>query len=164
MILYIVRHAWAEPRDDQQWPDDALRPLTKKGRKRFAKLVRALGARRFSPQLVLTSPLVRCRQTADLIAENLSGEATTVDRPELAPNSDLEALVAWTAREAKDLDEVAWVGHAPDVGHLAAALIGDPRCAIEFAKGAVAAIEFDGLPTVGGGSLLWLVTARVLGI
>ncbi len=164
MILYIVRHAWAEDQDDPQWSDDRLRPLTKKGGKRFAELVRTLANRRFTPQLVLTSPLLRSRQTADLIAKFVPNRPTVVDRQELAPNGDVGALVAWVAQEASHLNEIAWVGHAPDVGHVAAALIGDGRCAIDFAKGAIAAIEFEGPPAMGKGVLLWLVTAKLLGL
>jgi phosphohistidine phosphatase SixA len=53
--------------------------------------------------------------------------------------------------------------HAPDVGRLAAALIGQPEGQIRFAKGAVAAIRFDGPAIAGNGELQWLVTAKVLG-
>lgn len=164
MLLYIVRHAWAEDPDNQRWPNDELRPLTDKGAKRFRQFVRALARQGFSPQLVVTSPLLRCHQTAEVIAEEVPSRPPVVSRPELAPGSDASGLVAWTAERSKGLDQIAWVGHAPDVGQLAARLIGEPCAAIHFSKGAVGAIEFDGGPREGRGELQWLVTAKLLGV
>ncbi|HWA96996.1 MAG TPA: hypothetical protein VG713_00825, partial [Pirellulales bacterium] len=60
-------------------------------------------------------------------------------------------------------DEVAWVGHAPEIGQMVAGLIGGNGAHIEMAKGAVAAIEFEGSIEPNGGNLLWMVDAKVLG-
>jgi phosphohistidine phosphatase len=163
MIVYIVRHAWAADRDDPKWPDDALRPLTEEGRERFAGIVKLLVGRDFAPEVVATSPLVRCRQTAEVISKHAPGKPKVVEREELAPGSDLEGIVQWTNREAGNRKQVAWVGHAPDVSDLAAALVGDSKGAIRFAKGGVAAIDFDGPVRPGAGELRWLLTAKVLG-
>jgi phosphohistidine phosphatase len=163
MILYVIRHAWAGHHGDPQWPDDRQRPLTEQGRKRFAEMVRKLAQRGFAPERIAASPLVRCRQTAEIAAEGVSGRPRVVLREELAPGSDLGGMLEWTSRASGQSDQVAWVGHAPDVGHLTAALIGDPRCWIRFAKGAVAAVRFPGQPARGEGQLRWLVTAKVLG-
>jgi phosphohistidine phosphatase len=163
MDLYIIRHAWAADRDDRQWPGDDLRPLTDEGKRRFAQVVEKLAGRGVSPQAVATSPLVRCRQTAQLLAAGVPDKPELVELDELRPGSDLEGLLRWTAGQARKHERIAWVGHAPDVGRLAAALIGSPEGQIHFAKGAIAAIRFDGPPTIGGGELQWLVTAKVLG-
>jgi phosphohistidine phosphatase len=163
MILYIIRHAWAGHYGDPQWPDDRQRPLTDEGRKRFARMVQKLAKRGFAPERIATSPLVRCRQTAEIVAEGVSGSPEVVLREQLAPGSHLEGLLDWTNRAAGQCDEVAWVGHAPDVGHLAAALIGNSRGWIRFAKGAVAALWFPHRPAPKEGQLRWLVTPKVLG-
>ena len=163
MILYIVRHAWAGHFGDPDWPDDRQRPLTDEGRKRFARMVRKLRERGFAPEVIATSPLVRCRQTAEIVAEGVSGSPEVVQRGELVPGSDLAGIVDWTNRSAGDYDEVAWVGHAPDVGRLTSALIGDSRGFIRFAKGAVAALRFPGEAALDEGELRWLVTAKMLG-
>jgi phosphohistidine phosphatase len=163
MILYIIRHAWAEETDETRWPDDAQRPLSDEGRKRFARVVNVLADRGFAPMVVATSPLVRCRQTAEIIVRQLAGKPRLVPRDELSPGSDLDKLIAWTAAYAAEEKELAWVGHAPDVGHLTAALIGDPFSNVAFAKGAVAAIEFGSHPTRRQGELRWMVTAKILG-
>lgn len=163
MDLYIVRHAWAFDRDDARWPDDDLRPLTEEGKERFAKAIKTLAGRGLAPQVVAASPLVRCVQTAELLAAGVPDKPKIVRLDELRPGSDVAGLLRWTARQAKEHERLAWVGHAPDVDRLCAALIGGPEALIRFSKGAVAAIEFDGPPALGMGELRWLVTAKVLG-
>lgn len=160
MIVYIVRHAWAEDRDGERFPDDDLRPLTRDGRKRFVRLARRLIDAGMRPQVIATSPLVRCAQTAEILAEQLPRGAQVVPLDALAPGSDLAALIEWSNRQS--VDEVAWCGHAPDVGHLAAELVGDGRASLRFAKGSVAAIRFDDVVAAGRGELVWLATAKLL--
>ncbi len=111
--------------------------------------------------VVATSPLVRCRQTAEILAERLSGKPKLIELEALAPGSDLNKLIDWSNDQA--VDEVAWVGHAPDVSDLAGNLVARGYAQIRFSKGAVAAIEFDDLITRGGGELQWLATAKLLG-
>ncbi|MGH7140847.1 MAG: phosphohistidine phosphatase SixA [Pirellulales bacterium] len=160
MTIFIVRHAWAEDRDEAVYPNDDLRPLTKKGQKRFRRMARRLAKRGFDVAHVATSPLVRCRQTADILAEYAPSEPLIVELDALRPGSQLEPLIEWTRQqEGRD---VAWVGHAPDVDQLAAALIGPSPSSIEFDKGAVAAIEFDGPPAASHGALRWLAVAELL--
>ncbi len=162
MKLYIIRHGLAGEHGDPRYPDDRLRPLTEEGRQRFAAVMKHLSSSGVLPQIVATSPLVRCRQTAELVVEYTTGKSKLVELSALQPGSDLQSLLEWTNLQRKD--ELAWVGHAPDVSRLTAALAGE-RCevAIRFAKGAVACIEFDGEAARGAGELQWLVTAKVLG-
>jgi phosphohistidine phosphatase len=161
MLLYIVRHAFAGQHGDPRYPDDALRPLTKKGTRQFRRFVRKLARRGFEPQLVATSPLVRCRQTADVIAERVKGEPEVLERDELQPGGSLESLIHWSAQQ--EAQEIAWVGHAPDVDEMTAALLGDGGANIVFAKGAIAQISFEARIAEGQGQLRWLVTPRMLG-
>lgn len=158
-LLYIIRHAAAEDRDSHRWPNDGERPLKKKGAERFRQAMKKLVLRGATPTLIVGSPLARCRQTAEIVLEVLAEPAELVLREELAPGSDLAGIVAFSRRHAGD---IAWVGHAPDVGDFAARLIGDGAAAIDFAKGAVAAIEFDGPPAEAAGRLLWLVGPKLL--
>ena len=156
--LSIIRHAWAE--DPGPGIDDAARRLTKRGRKRFARFVRRLSQAGFGVDLVASSPLVRARETAEILVEALS-----IDRPVavvegLAPGSDWQALVEWTIQQ--DAARVAWVGHAPCVGRLAALTIGDGTASIRMSKGAVASIRLDDGPGQPG-ELEWLATAALVG-
>jgi phosphohistidine phosphatase len=162
MDLYIVRHAWAADRDDSRWPGDEMRPLTTEGRERFARVVKKLVAAGMAPTVIAASPLLRCFETAQILAAALD-KPKVVELDDLRPNSNLEGLLQWTARQAAVHEQFAWVGHAPDVSEFVAALIGDGGSLIRFAKGAVAAIHFDGVPTAAVGELQWLATAKVLG-
>ena len=152
--LYVIRHAVAEV-----GPDDFARRLTKKGRKAFARLVRRIGAAGVEVDVIATSPLVRARETAEILAEILAEELGGGPRVEvvdaLAPSADWEALVEWTVQQ--DAERVAWVGHAPSVGRLVALTVGDGTAAVRMQKGAVAAIRLDDGPGQPG-ELEWLVT------
>ncbi len=165
MDLYLIRHAWAEQQDSVRWPDDSLRPLTPEGQKRFAKLVRKLAKTQFQPTLIVTSPLVRCRQTAQEIAKALKKLGPTVlEHQELAPGGSLNHLVEWTASQTGRHPAIAWVGHAPDIELFCAALIGQGQSLIHFSKGAIALVRFEKAPQLGQGELQWLVTAKLLGM
>jgi phosphohistidine phosphatase len=163
MDLYIIRHAWAGHAGDPAWPNDSQRPLSDEGRARFARMVQQLAERGLAPQIIATSPMVRCVQTAEILAQYVPGHPEVVARQELLPGCDVQSLLAWTDRKARYHQEIAWVGHAPDVGILAAMLIGEPSGQLHFGKGTIAAIRFDRPPRHGEGELRWLLTAKVLG-
>lgn len=160
MMVYLVRHAWAGQSGDPRFADDNLRPLTDSGKKRFHRVVKKLVKRGFAPLAIATSPLVRARQTADIIAEACPEPPTVSVLGELAPGGEIGPLIDWTRGQAPV--DVAWVGHAPDIEHLAASLIGGPQAQITFAKGAVAAIRCGDMVSAGAGELVWLATAELL--
>jgi len=162
MDLYIIRHAWAGHAGDPLWPDDDQRPLSQEGRERFARVVARLVERGCTPEIIASSPLVRCVQTAEIVSHGVAGNPKVVRLDELRPGGDLKRLLAWTAQHSR-CREVAWVGHAPDVGRLAGALIGEPLAGLRFAKGGIAMIRFEDLPQIGQGELCWLITAKLLG-
>jgi len=151
--LYIIRHAVAE--DAGPGIDDHARRLTKKGRKRFARLVRQLEETGLAIDLVATSPLVRTRETAEILAAELRSAPRIEVVDALAPGADWQSLVEWTIQQ--DAARVAWVGHAPCVGRLVATTIGDGSAAIRMQKGAIAAIRLDDGPGQPG-ELEWLAT------
>jgi phosphohistidine phosphatase len=163
MFIYIARHAWAGERGDPRWPDDSLRELTPEGIERYTEVVQELAKRGFEPQHIATSPYTRCRQTADIIAKCVASRPEIEELEALEPGSDLEPLIEWTNEQGGE--DACWVGHSPDVERLAAELIGDGTTRIRFAKGAVAAIRFEGdMTNSGGGELGWLATAKLLGL
>lgn len=156
--LYVVRHAVAE--DPGPGIDDHARRLTGKGRKRFARMVRRLARVGLEIDAIATSPLVRCRETAEILAAELGGRPRIELLDALAPSSDWQAVVEWTVDQ--DAARVAWVGHAPCVGRLVSLSIGDGSAAIRMQKGAVAAVSLDDGPGQPG-ELDWLVTPELLG-
>lgn len=159
MRLYIVRHAAAEERGIR-WPNDADRPLTEEGRKRFRRLVEKLSDRGFRPSIIATSPYMRAFQTAEVMAKYVGGDPEVVKFSALEPDSKLGDLLRWS--ENRDDEQIAWIGHMPDVAELTAELIGTRAARIGFSKGAIAAIDFEDRPAPGRGILCWLATARLL--
>ena len=161
MFLYILRHAWAGHFGDPDWPDDSLRPLTSDGVKRFQKVARKLAERGVDPGVIATSPYVRCRQTAEILAAALEPHPRVIELADLAPGGDLSELARWTNNHAGQ--DVCWVGHRPCVGLLTAELVGASE-EVRFAKGAMSAIRFDTKVKPGTGELYWLVTAKMMGV
>lgn len=157
--LYLIRHGVAEDRGEA-WPDDAKRPLTDRGIARLRKAARGLAAIGVDFDVILTSPLVRARQTADVIAAGLEPRPAIVAVDALAPGAGWPALAAELARHARR-PRIALVGHEPGMGELAARLIGT-RHALEFKKGAMARIDVSAVPPVGPGTLRWLLPPGVL--
>lgn len=162
MFIYIARHAWAGHFGDPGWADDSLRELEPEGVERYARLVETLAQRGFEPDIVATSPYVRCRQTAEIIAQHTPRQPEVVELDALTPGSDFEATVAWSV--ASDAGNICWVGHAPDVGIFTSALIGRQRGHIRFAKGGIAAVRMYDEIGYACGELYWHVTAKVLGV
>lgn len=163
MYLYIARHAWAGHFGDAGWADDSLRELEPAGARRYVAVVEALAERGFAPEIIATSPYVRCRQTADIIAAHTPADPELHELNPLRPGSDFDALAEWT-RELGDDRSVCWVGHAPDVGRMTATLIGAPGGAIRFSKGGVAAVRLYDAAGPGAGELYWHATAKLLGL
>jgi phosphohistidine phosphatase len=160
MLLYIVRHAPAGQHGDPRYPNDSQRPLTRKGQQRFDRLVKRLAEHGLAPTLVATSPLLRCRQTAEILVARVHGGPKLLERDELAPGEDWSDLIEWT--NAQGEIEAAWVGHAPDVDRITAELIGSADLNLTFAKGAIAAIRFPEKIAAGEGELCWFVKPKLI--
>jgi phosphohistidine phosphatase len=161
MDLLIVRHAIAFERDRHRWHDDGARPLSPAGMRRARKAATGLKELVKAPDRLLSSPLVRARQTAQVLTE-VAGWPRAEEVNELAPGeSPLAVLSLLTQRRSK---LVAVVGHQPGLGHLlAACLIGERGdVPIEMKKNAVACLSFDGVPRAGHAALKWLATPRML--
>jgi phosphohistidine phosphatase len=157
--LYFVRHGLAEERGDA-WPDDTKRPLTEEGMSRLRRAVRGLSGMGVSIDVVLTSPLVRARQTADIVAGGLDPRPSIVNVDSLAPAGSYAAVLADLEKHSRKC-RLALVGHEPMLGELAARLIGS-RHPIEFKKGGVCRIDVEDLPPAGPGDLRWLLTPKIL--
>lgn len=156
--LYLVRHGVAAERGEK-YPDDALRPLTSSGISRMTKIAKGLAHLGVSFDLILTSPLVRTRQTADILAQGLGSPAV---RPtdSLAPAGTKAAVFKELSQHMR-LARIALVGHEPNIGELAASLIG-ARTPLPFKKGAVCRVDFEVFPPKGVGTLIWFATPKML--
>lgn len=158
--LFLVRHAVAAERGPK-YPDDRLRPLTPAGSKKFAQSVPGLVEMDVVIDFVLTSPLVRARDTAMLLAAGLKPKPPVTEVEALSPGGRPQAINDAIKTHAKRYRRLAIVGHEPDLGELAARLLG-ARGNVEFKKGAVCLIEMDGATPIGPGTLRWMLTPKAL--
>ena len=157
--LYLIRHGIAEDRGEA-WPDDTKRPLTDRGIARLKKEARGLARLGVTFDVVLTSALVRARQTADAVAGAFEPRPPIVTVESLAPGGTYQAVLADLEKQSRR-SRIALVGHEPGLGELAARLVGS-RHPIEFKKGAVCRIDFETLPPAGPGALRWFITPKIL--
>ena len=157
--LYLIRHGVAAERGED-FPDDSKRPLTNAGISRLRKEAKALDALGVAFDHIITSPLVRTKQTADIFAETLKSKPSVSQSDALAPAGTSTAVVQELAKHMRK-GRIALVGHEPNIGELAARLIG-ARMPFEFKKGAICRIDFEVFPPKGMGQLRWFVTPRML--
>ena len=158
MHLLIVRHAIAVPHGTPEVPEDE-RPLTPRGEKRFRAAARGLARICPPPDVLLSSPLVRARQTADIAAEAW-GDVEVREEKALAGGS-FEQITAVVNKHA-DQKLVALFGHEPDVSTVVARLLGTSASErVAFKKGGAALLDVPGKMT-DGGALIWYVPPRVL--
>ena len=161
--LYLIRHGIAADRGPD-YPDDSHRPLTEVGVARMRLEAVALAALGVSFDHIISSPLVRARQTADIVAGD-GAPSTSV------PVTDSEALafdgtpddVRQVLARYPDAGSIALVGHEPNIGELAGALTG-ARWPLRFKKGAVCRIDVTGNHHGPPGELRWFLTPRMLRI
>ncbi len=161
MILYLCRHGIAQDSNGEM--DDAQRPLTDEGRRKFRRIAR--GFRRLEPKVdvVVASPLVRAQQTASILVDVLGAKSDRslelVSSENLAPPGGLEELLGELRRLPGDANVVA-VGHEPILGNFLGRLCFNAEGYAPFKKGGMAAVELA--PAGNRGALLWFLQPRQL--
>jgi phosphohistidine phosphatase len=161
MRLVLFRHGPAGSRDPRRWPDDGLRPLTAKGVERTraaaSGLRRVLGG---DPVAILSSPLTRCVESAELVREAFSSVRPVTD-PALAPGGSYRRILAMLA-ERKQGSTVILVGHEPDLGKLAGTLLFGAPCPLPMRKSGACVLDFPGEIKAGGAILQEFLPPRIL--
>ena len=154
--LYLLRHADAG--DPAAWTgDDAERPLSPKGKRQARRLAQHLSDRRWRPDVVVTSPKLRARQTADEVGRKLGRKPVEDDR--LGANLQLAGVRDVLAAHSK-ARRVLLVGHDPDFSAIVSSLTG---ASIEVRKGALVRIDLPGgRATTRSGVLRWLIPPTVV--
>ncbi|MGQ0635005.1 MAG: SixA phosphatase family protein [Planctomycetaceae bacterium] len=157
MQVWLVRHAVAADRQQFEGPDGD-RPLTDKGRKRFRSFARWLADEALPPAAIVTSPLVRAVQTADILRKELGLKKKDVLTAD-ALSSGAEPHAILEVLRTQSAERIALVGHEPDFSRALGKMISGGEFA--FGKGAVAAVEFEGVPDFGAGKLCWFVGPKL---
>jgi len=154
--LYLLRHAHAG--DPEGWTgDDAARPLSSKGEGQAERLGAFLADTGFRPDAIVSSPKLRARQTAEIVARHIEMEVRLDER--LGGGFDgltVDAILADLGNPGR----VVLVGHDPDFSELLGALVGSDR--VTMKKGAFARVDVAGPAASGPGTLRWLVPPDLL--
>ncbi len=159
MRCYFLRHGLAV--DPDQWEgDDADRPLTVEGKERMAREAKTIAALSLEFDAIITSPLLRAKQTADIVADKMKMRSRLVEDRRLALAFDSRALNGILC-ERPGASAIMLVGHEPSMSQTIGEVVGGAR--IDFKKGSLACVEFDD-PASLAGELVWLVPPKVLAL
>ena len=154
MDLYVLRHGVAEDRGSAGYSNDGERPLTAKGMRRMARQVRGLRSLGVSIDVIVTSPLVRALQTAEIVHEGLQMTGQPVTSNSLAPGGSPSQLVSHLVTGYSSTDDVMVVGHEPYLSGLVSVLTtGDPEPVMRLRKGALCKLR---LPAPRYGRCGWI--------
>jgi len=160
--LYIMRHGIAVTRGPTTVMDDAKRPLTPEGKEKMREIASGLVRAGLVADWIVSSPLVRAVETAELVADAQESKPPLDLCEALRPGGDPEALVTYLAKRS-NRRRVLVVGHEPDLSQLAARLIGAGRNAnMPFKKGGCCLITFTIFPPKSPGRLMWWLPPRVM--
>jgi phosphohistidine phosphatase len=147
MYLYLIRHGIAEDLDplvSNSIASDEIRTLTKTGRKKFTQVATQLQKLELTFDLIITSPLVRARQTAEILIDHQIGSQLEISQ-DLKPSGNLLSwLTAWNARAIHTaIPTLALVGHEPNLSEWAELLIFGKVChKLILKKGGVIGLKF----------------------
>lgn len=158
MKLFFLRHGIAE--DAVGGMRDYDRALTSEGRAELDKVARAMLRLGVKPDVILSSPLVRARQTAQIVGEILG--VAVEEAVELQAGCSFEDLLRLLGRYSEET--VMLVGHQPDLSSIAARLINADERGLVLKKAGLIRVEVTGRPQAGRGRLIALLTPKMLSL
>jgi phosphohistidine phosphatase len=161
MELYLLRHGLAVERGTTGFEDDATRPLTPKGRRQLRKISAAIKQMDLRVELVLSSPLLRAKQTAEIVAAELKLKKRLKFSKALAPGGDATVLCRQLGRVKPAPEKVLLVGHEPDLSRLISRLVtGGLQLQLDFKKGGLCKLDAEKLKAGKCATLAWLLTPK----
>ena len=165
MSLFILRHGIATELNPHKFARDSERPLTPKGKRKLWESAEAMEAMELAFDLIVSSPYLRARQTAEIIAEAFNGRKEVLLSEHLTPGGSHKALVAWL-NDLKPLpNDVLLVGHEPYLSEFISLLIsGGTGCSIALKKGGLCKLSAETLEAGRCAMLEWLVTPKQMSL
>lgn len=161
MKLYLVRHGIASERIGGAILNDSQRPLTDEGRSELKVVGQALKKLNIEPDLFMASPLVRAKQTAEVLMDVLNRKDPLKITDALAPGGTAQEIYRFM-KNLSGFEEAMLVGHEPDIGRLAATLLwAGPELDIPFKKAGVCRVDVADLPPSLPGTLKWFITPKI---
>jgi phosphohistidine phosphatase len=161
MNLYILRHGIAVERGTRGFENDADRPLTLKGEERVRGVAEAMEALELSFDLILSSPYLRARQTAEIVADKFKARGKLQSSEHLTPEGDAKKLLADLNRIKPAPENVLLSGHEPWLSTLTSTLVfGDGNASVVLKKGGLCKLSAESFKHGRCATLEWLLTPR----
>jgi len=159
MEIYLLRHGLAVERGTAGFEADEARPLTPKGRRQLRKIAAAMKKLDLRFDLILSSPLLRAKQTAEIIAIALKLKKHLQYSNALAPGGEAEHLLRQLHRLKPSPETLLLVGHEPDLSRLVSLLVtGTLSLQMDFKKGGLCKLDAEKLKAGKCATLAWLLT------
>ena len=163
MDLYILRHAIAVERGTPGYNDDSLRPLTDKGAKKMRRIAEGMLTLDLSFDAILSSPFIRAKQTAEIVAEAFHARKQLEYSPHLETGGDPEKLIGDINGRYDSDATLMLVGHEPYLSGLVSMLVaGTGSVAIVLKKGGLCKLAVSGLHYGRCATLEWLLSPAQL--
>lgn len=162
MNLYIIRHAIAVDEGTSDYESDSERPLTDKGRKKMRQIAKALRNLGVEFDLILSSPYVRARETAEILADVFKMKKKILFSDNLIPMGNPELLIT-EVNEKYSVNSLVVVGHEPHLSTLVGLLVAEnAKIDVTLKKGGVCYLSADDLHQEHRATLEWLLTPGIL--
>lgn len=165
MNLFLLRHGLAAERGAGNHASDAERPLTGRGERKLERVAEAMLAMELGFDRIVSSPYVRARQTAELIAKALREQKLLEFADVLTPGNPPRAVVEFLDSMKPVPDRVLMVGHEPNLSELISLLVaGDSSLAVAMKKGGLCKLSAEVLSPRRCATLEWLLTPKQMGL
>jgi phosphohistidine phosphatase len=165
MNLYLLRHGLAVEPGTRGFSNDSERPLTPKGERKLWRIAEAMEALKLSFDLILSSPYVRARQTAEIVAEAFNARKNLECTETLAPSGEPKKLLKRVANVSPAPEDVLLVGHEPYLSELVSLLVsGERGSSVVMKKGGLCKLEVNSLRAGRCASLAWLLTPKQMSL
>lgn len=162
MKIYVIRHSDAVDQGTPGYEDDSLRPLTENGCDKAKKIASALKGLGVKPDIIVSSPYVRAKQTAEILAKKLKYKEELAFSDTLTPMGSADSIIGEIV-EKYSVDELVLVGHEPCFSKLIGTLTaGNPGLAVNVRKGSVCCLSADDLRKERKAVLEWFLTPKIL--
>ncbi len=159
MNIYLLRHGIAVERGSPYYPNDDDRPLTPEGHKKMLRAARGIKALGLTFDLILSSPVLRARQTAEIVAGVFDKMNLLEFSPHLSTSGDVRSLVKQINEQFLDCGNILLTGHEPHLSGMVSKLAGDAGgFSIDFKKGSLCLLQAETLRWGKCAALCWLLT------
>jgi phosphohistidine phosphatase len=163
MKLFFLRHGAAEDQSIHDYPDDSVRPLTSDGKKEMRIIGKGMLRLGLEFGRILSSPYLRAKQTAEIVAQELRGSARAEFSQNLIPGASPENLLKEIRSWSKDFKNILLVSHEPFLSHcLSFLLSGNPEPFLVMKKGGLCKIKVENRDKSPQALLKWLLTPSQL--